>query len=109
MQVVAIARMFNRTERTGNWHLHLRTTQDMLPIFVAAGHNNYAKCCRFYLQDCKTLSDCIKIPFENGSFTVHRTNKPLSGIWTDMCIEQSLMRAGKTNGGLINITHKEAA
>jgi hypothetical protein len=46
----------------------------------------------------------------DGLFTVHRQDKLFwSGTWTDMTIEQSLMRAGKTQGGLINITHKESA
>ncbi|CAC5372589.1 unnamed protein product [Mytilus coruscus] len=30
-------------ERTGNWDLHLNSIQKMLPFFVAAGHNLYAK------------------------------------------------------------------
>ena len=43
--IVVIIRMFIRSERTGNWHIHLTATQDILkfPYFAAAGHNNYAK------------------------------------------------------------------
>ena len=37
---------------------------------------------------------------EQGFFTVRRSNKLWAGIWTDMTIEQVLMRAMKTNGGL---------
>lgn len=109
MHIVATARMFIRAERIGNWQLHLKTSQDMLPYFSAAGHNNYAKSCRLYLQDCENLCRCVKTSFENGQFTVRRSEKFWSGTWTDMTIEQSLMRSGKTHGGLINITHKEAA
>jgi len=50
---------------------------------------------------------------EEGLFAVRRNDKLFwSGTWSDisdMTIEQCLMRAGKTQGGLINITHKEAA
>ena len=47
---------------------------------------------------------------EDGQFTI-RWNPYLlwSVTWSDMTIEQCLMRAGKTERGLINITHKEAA
>ena len=110
MKFVGIIMMFIRAERTGNWKLHLKASQDMLPFFAAAGHNNYSKCCRLYLQDCLELCQCIKGPMEDGCFTVRRNeNLFWSGVWSDMAIEQCLMRAGKTQGGLINITHKESA
>ena len=53
---------------------------------------------------------CLKKPLAEGAFTIHRNeNLFWSGTLTDMTIEQSLMRSGKTHGGLVNITHKESA
>ena len=53
---------------------------------------------------------CLKKPLEEGAFTIHRNeNLFWSGTLADMTIKQSLMRSGKTHGGLINITHKESA
>ena len=49
-EFVSIVQMFIRSERIGDWDLYLKATQDMLPFFAAAGHNNYAKCVRLYLQ-----------------------------------------------------------
>ena len=110
MQIVAIMRMLIRIECTANWHLHLKSTHDILPYFAAAGNNNYAKCCRLYLQDLQDMCVYIKKPLEEGAFTIHRNeNLFWSGTWTDMTIEQSLMRSGKTHGVLDNITHKESA
>ncbi len=110
MKFITISMMFIRAERTGNWSLHLKASQEMLPYFAAAGHNNYTKYCRLYLQDSQNLCECLKQPMEDGKFTVRRNEKLFwSGIWSDMTIEQCLMRAGKTQGGLINITHKESA
>jgi hypothetical protein len=110
MEFVAIVRLFIRAERTGNWLLHLKATQLMLPFFAAAGHNNYTKCCRLYFQDYDGLCICLDGPMHEGHFAVRRNAKLYwSGTWSDMTIEQSLMRAGKTQGGLINITHKESA
>ena len=102
--------MFIRAERVGNWAMHLRATYEMLPILAASGHNQYAKCCRLYLQDCEELCPCLDQAFNEGLFTVRRNDSLFwSGTWTDMVIEQCLMRAGKTQGGLISFTHKEAA
>ena len=109
-EFVSIVQMFIRAERIGDWNLQLKATQDMLSFFAAAGHNNYAKCCRLYLQDCNDLCPCLVQAMEDGQFTIRRNPHLLwSGTWSDMTIEQCLMRAGKTQGGLINITHKEAA
>ncbi|KAF2895460.1 hypothetical protein ILUMI_10710, partial [Ignelater luminosus] len=38
---------------------------------------------------------------EKGYFTIRRTDKLWFGMWSDMCIEQSLMHNMKTDGGFI--------
>ena len=45
----------------------------------------------------------------HSQFTETRTCSGVEHGQTDMTIEQSLMRSGKTHGGLVNITHKESA
>ena len=56
------------------------------------------------------LCECLKEKYKAGLFTISRNDKLFwSGTFTDQVIEQSLMRSGKTQGGLINITHREAA
>lgn len=37
---------------------------------------------------------------KKGFFTIRRTDKFWCGIWSDMCIEQVLMRSMKTQSGL---------
>ena len=108
---IAIIRMFIWAERTGNWGLHLEATYNMLPFLAAAGHNNYTKSCRLYLQDCqRSLCQCLQQQFNNGLFTIRRNSAIFwSGTWTDMTIEECLMRSGKNSGGLINVTHKDSA
>ncbi|KYN08456.1 hypothetical protein ALC62_00565 [Cyphomyrmex costatus] len=66
-----------QAERSGDWFLHLDTVRRMLPIFHATGHFNYAKSAHL------------------------RTEKFFSGVWTDLLIEQTLMRLMKVKGGLI--------
>ena len=38
--------------------------------------------------------------FMNGEHTIRRTEKNWTGIWTDLGIEQTLMRSLKSRGGL---------
>ncbi len=60
-------------------HLYLRATEDMSNTIPE--------------EDLKLFKD-------NGHFTIRRTHKVLSGVWTDMTIEQVLMCSMKTTGGL---------
>ena len=103
LELLTIVKNYIRAERSGNWHLHLTTTYQMLPIFAATGHIHYAKSTRLYLQLMQELPD--KYPwlyeqFLKGKHAIHRTNHPWSGLWSDLVIEQVLMRSLKSRGGL---------
>lgn len=103
--MVNIMRLFVRAERSGDWALHLFCVQSIIPYFHSAGHFNYAKYAHIYLQQMMKL-ETVMSPAEyhqfvnKGYFTVRRSEKFWSGIWTDMTIEQVLMRNMKTAGGL---------
>lgn len=103
--MVEIMKQFIEAERTGNWNLHLKSMQQMLPYFHASGQSLYAKSSHLYLQEMYALESRLNI-FEYdkftdlGYFTVRRTDKYRSGIWSDMTIEQVLMRPMKTSGEL---------
>lgn len=102
---ITIVKLFIRAERSGDWDLHLYSVKLMLPYLHAAGHLNYAKSAQVYLQQMAKLKT-IMMPEEfekfvtHGYFTIRRSEKFWSGIWTDMTIEQVLMRSIKTSGGL---------
>lgn len=102
--LVNVVKLYVRAERTGDWVLHVYCVQKMIPIFYATGHNNYAKCSQLYIQQMQKFQNNYPEYYrdftENGLFTIRRSKKFWSGIWTDMVIEQSLMRAMKTTGGL---------
>ncbi|CAC5406041.1 unnamed protein product [Mytilus coruscus] len=90
-------------ERTGIWDLHLRSIQERLPFFVAAGHNLYAKSAYVYLSMMQRLE--IDYPevyryFKAGHHVLRRTDRFWSGLSTDQTIEQILMRSVKSSGGL---------
>jgi hypothetical protein len=96
--------MFIRAERLGDWNLHLISLQRMLNIFAATGHNNYAKSARLYLETMQDLPKTNPWLFDlfavHGYHVVRRSDRQWAGLWTDLVIEQTMMRSLKTRGGL---------
>ncbi|CAH0757850.1 unnamed protein product [Diatraea saccharalis] len=103
-EMTTLMKKFIEAERSGNWNLHLETVKIMLPFFYSTGHFNYAKCISMYLDDMYNLQNVMPTEeydrFTKGLFTIRRTDKFWSGVWSDMTIEQTLMRSMKSTGGL---------
>ena len=57
MNYVHTIRMFITASRTGDWNLTLVTMESMIYLFAAAGHTNYVRCPRLYLQLMLNLKD----------------------------------------------------
>jgi hypothetical protein len=105
LRMTHLLRLFLYAERTGDFHLHLCCMEEFLPIFHAAGHMNYAKATRLYLQEMKSLKDRIpegayNLYTKRGYYTIRRKNIFFAGNSSDLVIEQDLMRLFKTSGGL---------
>ena len=104
MFYMQVLKDFIRAERTGNWSLHVQSVGKMLNLFAATGHIHYAKCARLYLQQMLQLEQ--NFPWVYGRFneedfhTVRRSSRFWAGFWTDLTIEQVLMRSVKSRGGL---------
>ena len=104
MDMVTLIRKYIRADRTGNWNLHLEATTEMLPFFAAAGHNNYNKSCRLYLQDMlelKNVDPVTERSFQEGLSVIRRSDRFWAGESTDLVIEQVLMRSMKSTGAFI--------
>ena len=98
-------RLFIYAERTGDFDLHLYCVQKMILIFHASGHLNYAKSSRRYLDSMRELPNIMsenqyRAYTQKGYFTIRRSHRFWSGIFTDQTIEQTLMRSIKAPGGL---------
>ncbi|KAK3924286.1 Leucine--tRNA ligase [Frankliniella fusca] len=105
VRCVEIVALFIAAERSGNFELHLHCVGKMLPFFHASGHLNYAKGAHLYLQQMLSLETTMSaLEFHKftseGFFTIRRTNKFWAGTWSDMIIEQVLMKWMKSRGGL---------
>ena len=89
MRFISIVRVFIRVERTGNWDLHSKASQDILPSFAASGHNNNSKCARIYLQESSYMCGCHRKAMSDGLFSIRRNPSVFwSGTWTGLTIEQ---------------------
>lgn len=103
MEMVDILRHFLKSERTGDWILHLQTLRAMLPYLAASGHNHYTKCLHIYLQlmaDLPKDHPEVHQKFLQGFQVVRRSDRYWAGLSTDLVIENVLMRSLKTSGGL---------
>ena len=103
LEYVQIVKNFIRAERIGDWNLHLTTLRQMLNLFAATGHHNYAKCARLYLQLMSQLEETnpwLYDQFMQGKHSIRRSDRYWGGLSTDLVIEQVLMRSVKTRGGL---------
>ena len=104
IEYIETLKLFIRAERTGDWNLHLVSISRMINLFAATGHINYAKSSRLYLQlmlqlptDHLWLYSCF---IEQGFHVVRRSSRYWAGLWTDLIIEQVMMRSIKSRGGL---------
>ncbi|KAK0144248.1 Polyserase-2 [Merluccius polli] len=105
--MVDVIKIFIRTERLAdhNGHLSCIVTR-MLDIFAAAGHHQHAKGARLYCQLMKQLEtlpaykEIFKSFNAHGNHVVRYSSHDWSGTWCDICIEQTLMKAAKSEGGL---------
>ena len=100
-------KVFIRTEQLAdhNGHLSCIVTK-MLHIFAAAGHHQCTK--GTLLEPIKELEilSAYKVTLEIRTFTCQCEEcclllQPwMSGTWCDICTEQTLMKAAKSEGGL---------
>ena len=100
IEMILIVKRYVYAERAGLWQSHLKETSNMLPYLVSAGHTKYMSCLPLYLKEMKELpekhSDVFQ-EFEEGKFTVHQIPGPFNGVWTDLALEQTYNREGKTS------------
>lgn len=72
---------FVRAEREGDFPLHLKVVEEMLPYFFSAGHVNYARYGVHYLHQMKSLPAEVHQRFEKGEHTIHLKAGIWNGIW----------------------------
>lgn len=99
-EMTNIIKRFVKAERVGDWEGHLKEIENMLPYTVVSKHTNYMSCLPLYLKEMKELPSKhheVYTNFMRGHFTVHRTKGKFNGTWTDMALEQTYNKEGKTS------------
>jgi hypothetical protein len=75
MKYVDTIKLFVAAERTGSWALHFDSVQNMLNLFAAAGHSNYAKSARLYVQAMRDLPTCLTEQFSLGFHSIRLSDR----------------------------------
>ena len=103
LHYIGVLKQFIFAERTSNWLMHLKSSTDMLNLFASTGHYNYAKSARLYIQQMRSLEKeypWLSEKFLEGDHAVKRSSGTWNGLWSDLVIEQTMMRSIKSRGGL---------
>ena len=104
LDYISTIKLFIRASRTGNWNLHLEFVRWMLDLFAASGHIHYAKSARLYLQNMLELPSSYPWVYKrfntDGYHVIRCSDRFWAGLWSDLVIEQLLMRSLKSRGGL---------
>lgn len=93
-----------RAEREADWPLHLASVREMMPLFFAASHINYARYGMYYLRSMEAMPDEVREHFMKGQHTMHHQPGLFNGIWSNMMIETTYMRHGHGQDGIAGIT-----
>ena len=75
----------------GSWEMHLSAILACLPLCATAGHPNYLKSARFYLQKMHTLEDEnpeVHHNFQSGFHVIRGSSQYWAGLGSDRVIEQ---------------------
>ena len=101
---IDVMKSYIGAERLSDWGLHLSSVGQMLNLFAATRHIHYAKSARLYLQkmtDLPTKHPELHQQFcEYSSHAIRRTERSWAGLFSDLVIEQVMMRSIKSSGGL---------
>lgn len=100
---------FVRAERERNFSLYVEVLEELVHLFFALDHVNYAQWTPVHIRDMKCLPDFIKREFnEQGHWVLSKTGKPFSAIAIDQAHEQE-NKTVKAAGGVVGLTENPVA
>ena len=97
--------LFIQAERESSWVLHLYSMEQMIPIFYAAGHWQYARYITWHCYEMrKCLPEEVEQKFMNGDHVCKHRDGVWNGVFSDQFGEQTYIRYEKSKGGLVGLT-----
>ena len=98
-----------RAERERNFPLYVEVLEQLVHLFFALDHVNYARWTPIHIRDMKCLPDSIRSEFgEQGHWVLSKTGSPFSAIAIDQAHEQENKKI-KTTGGAVGLTENPVA
>ena len=95
LDVVQLMLLYIRSERQGNWTLHMHTAASMLPYFFVTNRTNYSLWIPVYLLEMSQILLDIQAAFEDGEFSFTGIPGSFSGIRSDMATEKAVIKNAK--------------
>ena len=96
--------IFVRAHREKNFLLYVEVLEELIPLFFALDHTNYARWVSVHIRDMKSLPSTIKDEFEKHShWVLSKTYNKLSAIPFDQAHEQE-NKIVKGCGGAVGLT-----
>ena len=95
---------FVGAEREAEWCLHLDCDSEMMPLFFASSHCNYARYGLYYIRSMAAMPGYVRQHIMNGEHTMYHNPGLSNGIWSDMAIVTTFMRYGHGQSGIIGIS-----
>ncbi len=103
--------VYVRSLRQSSFQMYLDALTEIVIWFFALDHTNYARWLPVHLKDMTELSTMhpeVAKEFNNGKFTVQKTNRVFSAIATDHAHEQNNALI-KGEGGAVGLTDNPSA
>ena len=90
LRIINTIKNLVRADREGDFLLHIKTVEELLPIFLGGDSINYLRSGSFYLELFKNLKNTHKdlyFAFLRGDFVVKTNIGRLSAVAPDMKLE----------------------
>ena len=101
--------IFVRAHRERNFTLYREVLVELVPLFFAMDHVNYARWLPVHIRDMYSLPESIETEFkENANWIVSKTERAFSSIPIDQCHEQ-MNKMVKGKGGVVGLLDNTVA
>ena len=101
--------MFIRAHREKRFSLYVEVLEELVHLFFALDHVNYARWVPIHLRDMKSLPTSVRKEFEQeGHWVLSKTNNKFSAIPIDHAHEQENKNV-KSAGGAVGLTENPIA
>lgn len=110
--IYPVLRDLTRSNREGDWEMHLSAVQRALLLVFAFDRTNYKRWLPLYFEDSLTLRDkfpLIHADFLDGGFVEKLSKRKSSAVPMDQALESQYDKQEKSSSGIIGITRRKEA